>query len=181
VLAVAGESCERRRQRVHPVYEKLELLATRANQVWSWDITKSKGPVQWRVYHLYVILDIFSRYVVGWMVALREAAELAEQLIADTIANATRRLKVIDTLRNCAANYCTNSPGKNWEVYGPVGQYRCDLDLDRWRLHNVGHASVICARGSGFGVAERDLPIKYRAGGASGNGDRGCSAATSHY
>lgn len=86
VLAEAGESGERRRQRVHPVYEKPELLATRARQVWSWDITKLKGPVRWSVYHLYVILDIFSRYVVGWMVALREASELAEQLIADTIA-----------------------------------------------------------------------------------------------
>lgn len=86
VLAEAGESSERRRQRVHPVYEKPELLATRAGQVWSWDITKLKGPVRWSVYHLYVILDIFSRYVVGWMVALRETAELAEQLIADTIA-----------------------------------------------------------------------------------------------
>jgi putative transposase len=86
VLAAEGQNAERRSQRVHPVYEKPELLATRANQVWSWDITKIKGPVRWSVYHLYVILDIFSRYVVGWMVALREAAELAEQLIADTIA-----------------------------------------------------------------------------------------------
>jgi putative transposase len=86
VLAAAGQSLERRRQRVHPVYTKPELLATRPNAVWSWDITKLKGPVRWSVYHLYVILDIFSRYVVGWMVALREAAELAEQLIADTIA-----------------------------------------------------------------------------------------------
>jgi transposase InsO family protein len=56
-----------------------ELLATRPNAVWSWDISKLKGPVRWSVYHLYVILDIFSRYVVGWMVALREASELAEQ------------------------------------------------------------------------------------------------------
>jgi putative transposase len=86
LLAAEGETLERRRQRVHPHYEKPELLATRANQVWSWDITKLKGPVRWSVYHLYVILDIFSRYVVGWMVALREAAQLAEQLIAETIA-----------------------------------------------------------------------------------------------
>jgi putative transposase len=86
LLAAQGQSAERRRQRVHPVYEKPELLATRSNQVWSWDITKLKGAVRWSIYHLYVILDIFSRYVVGWMVALREAAELAEQLIADTIA-----------------------------------------------------------------------------------------------
>jgi putative transposase len=86
VLAAAGQNLERRRQREHPAYEKPELLATRPNAVWSWDITKLKGPVRWSVYHLYVILDIFSRYVVGWMVALREAAALAEQLIADTIA-----------------------------------------------------------------------------------------------
>ena len=86
LLAADGQNLERRRQRVHPHYEKPELLATRSNEVWSWDITKLKGPVRWCVYHLYVIIDIFSRYVVGWMVALREAAELAEQLIADTIA-----------------------------------------------------------------------------------------------
>ena len=86
LLAAEGQSLERRRQRMHPHYEKPELLATRPNAVWSWDITKLKGPVRWSVYHLYVILDIFSRYVVGWMVALREAAELAEQLIAETIA-----------------------------------------------------------------------------------------------
>lgn len=86
VLAAAGQNAERRSQRVHPVYEKPELLATRPREIWSWDITKLKGPVRWSVYHLYVIIDIFSRYVVGWMVALREAAELAEQLIADTIA-----------------------------------------------------------------------------------------------
>jgi len=75
LLAQAGQSLERRRQRIHPAYAKPELLATRPNAVWSWDITKLKGPVRWSVYHLYVILDIFSRYVVGWMVALREAAE----------------------------------------------------------------------------------------------------------
>ena len=86
LLAAQGQTLERRRQRVHPHYEKPELLATRPNAVWSWDISKLKGPVLWSVYHLYVILDIFSRYVVGWMVALREAAELAEQLIAETIA-----------------------------------------------------------------------------------------------
>lgn len=86
VLAAAGQNAERRSQRMHPVYEKPELLATRAREVWSWDITKLKGPVRWSVYHLYVIIDIFSRYVVGWMVALRESAELAEQLIADTIS-----------------------------------------------------------------------------------------------
>ena len=86
LLTQHGQSLERRAQRRHPAYEKPELLATRSNEVWSWDITKLKGPARWCVYHLYVIIDIFSRYVVGWMVALREAAELAEQLIAETIA-----------------------------------------------------------------------------------------------
>ena len=83
---LAGQSRERRNQRVHPAYAKPELLAVQPNEVWSWDITKLKGPVKWSCYHLYVILDIFSRYVVGWMIALREAAHLAEQLIADTAA-----------------------------------------------------------------------------------------------
>lgn len=77
---------ERRDQCRHPVYEKPELLAVAPNSVWSWDITKLKGPVKGTCFHLYVILDIFSRYVVGWMVAERETAELAEQLIADTTA-----------------------------------------------------------------------------------------------
>jgi len=77
---------ERRNQLVHPVYAKPELLAVQANEVWSWDITKLRGPGKWTCFHLYVILDIFSRYVVGWMVAPRETAELAEQLITDTIA-----------------------------------------------------------------------------------------------
>jgi putative transposase len=85
LLAADAQNLERRCLRVHPAYEKPELLAERPNAVWSWDITKVKGPVRWSVYHLYVILDIFSRYVVGWMVALRESAELAEQFIADTI------------------------------------------------------------------------------------------------
>ena len=86
LLARNDQARERRNQRTHPVYTKPELLATGPNQVWSWDITKIKGPVKWTYYHLYVILDIFSRYVVGWMIAPRESAQLAEQLIAQTVA-----------------------------------------------------------------------------------------------
>jgi len=86
LLAADGASRERRRQLTHPPYAKPELLATGPNEVWSWDITKLKGPVKRTCFHLYVILDIFSRYVVGWMIAARESAELAEQLIAETIA-----------------------------------------------------------------------------------------------
>ncbi len=81
ILASMGEARERRDQLRHPVYEKPELLATGPNHVWSWDITKLKGPVKWRHYCLYVILDIFSRYVVGWMIARRESSILAKRLI----------------------------------------------------------------------------------------------------
>jgi putative transposase len=77
---------ERRNQLRHPVYQKPELLATAPNQVWSWDITKLLGPTKWSYFYLYVILDIFSRYVVGWMVAQAEAAALAERLISETCA-----------------------------------------------------------------------------------------------
>ena len=86
LLNTHGQSRERRHQLIHPAYVKPELLATGPNEVWSWDITKLRGPLKWSYFHLYVILDIFSRYVVGWMIAPRESAELAEQLIADTIA-----------------------------------------------------------------------------------------------
>jgi putative transposase len=83
LLAAAQEVRERRNQLRH-VAPKPELLATRPNEVWSWDITKLLGPAKWTYYSLYVILDIFSRYVVGWMVAHQESAALAERLIAAT-------------------------------------------------------------------------------------------------
>ena len=72
---------ERRNQLSHPHYAKPELLATAPNQVWSWDITRLLGPKRWIYFYLYVLLDIFSRYVVGWMVAERENAALAARLI----------------------------------------------------------------------------------------------------
>ena len=84
LLRESREVRERRNQLRHPVYQKPELLATGPNQVWSWDITKLLGPVKWTYFYLYVILDIFSRYVVGWMVATRESAKLAERLIGET-------------------------------------------------------------------------------------------------
>jgi len=84
ILADAHEVRERRNQLRHPNYAKPELLATGPNQVWSWDITKLKGPVKWTYFYLYVMLDIFSRYVVGWMVAQRENAELAKRLIRES-------------------------------------------------------------------------------------------------
>jgi putative transposase len=86
ILDENGEVKERRNQLRHPVYHKPELLATAPNQVWSWDITKLLGPAKWTYFCLYVILDIFSRYVVGWMVAQGETAALAKRRIADTCA-----------------------------------------------------------------------------------------------
>jgi putative transposase len=68
LLAANGEVKERRNQLRHPNYQKPELLAEAPNEVWSWDITKLRGPAKWTYFYLYVILDIFSRYVVGWMV-----------------------------------------------------------------------------------------------------------------
>jgi putative transposase len=84
ILASEDEVRERRNQLRHPHYAKPELLATGPNQVWSWDITKLKGPMKWTYFYLYVMLDIFSRYVVGWMVAQRENAELAKRLIHES-------------------------------------------------------------------------------------------------
>jgi len=91
ILADAGEVRERRDQLRHPSYQKPELLATGPNQVWSWDITKLLGPVKWTYFYLYVLLDIFSRYVVGWMVAGMESATLAHRLIEESY----RRQKVV--------------------------------------------------------------------------------------
>ena len=82
ILADCGEVRERRDQCRRPAYTKPELLATGPNQVWSWDITKLRGPRKWTYYYLYVLLDIFSRYVVGWLLAPRESAVLAKELIA---------------------------------------------------------------------------------------------------
>jgi len=84
LLAANDEVRERRAVASHPVYTKPELLATSPNRLWSWDITKLKGPAKWTYYYLYVILDIFSRYVVGWMIARRESAALAKRLIDET-------------------------------------------------------------------------------------------------
>jgi len=85
-ILAAENGCvkERRRLVQRPHYTKPELLATKPNEVWSWDITKLKGPVKWTYFYLYVILDIFSRYVVGWMIAHREQDALAKRLIEDT-------------------------------------------------------------------------------------------------
>ena len=84
ILAANHPVKDRRNQRIHPRHAKPELVATAPNQVWSWDITRLLGPQTWTYYYLYVLLDLFSRYAVGWMVADRENAALARRLIEET-------------------------------------------------------------------------------------------------
>lgn len=84
LLAAQKAVRERREQRVHPVYARPELLAEAPNQLWSWDITKLKTTVKWTYVYLYVVLDVYSRYVVGWMLSTRESAALARELVEQT-------------------------------------------------------------------------------------------------
>jgi putative transposase len=84
LLAAQGEVRERRDRLVHPAYQRPELVATAPNQVWSWDLTKLRGPGKWLYFHLYVLLDLFSRFVVGWMLARQESGALARRLIEET-------------------------------------------------------------------------------------------------
>jgi putative transposase len=129
LLASHNQAGDRRRQRRHPVYTKPELLAIRPNEVWSWDISKLKGPVKWSHFHLYVILDIFSRYVVGWMIAYRETAELAEQLIAETID----KQNIVPGTLTLHADRGTSMRSKS------VAQLLVDLDVTK--THSRPHVS----------------------------------------
>ena len=129
VLRAVGECRERRAQRTHPAKKKPELLATRPNQVWSWDITKLRGPVRGVTYDLYVIIDIYSRYVVGWIVEERETGELAKQFIAATI----RRQSVRRDQLKLHADRGTSMTSKS------VAQLLVDLGVDR--SHSRPHVS----------------------------------------
>lgn len=129
LLAENGEAKERRDQAHHPVYERPELLATKPNQLWSWDITKLKGPAKWTYFHLYVILDVFSRYVVGWMVAPRESATLAERLIEETC----RRQKIEPAQLTLHADRGTSMKSK------PVAFLLADLGVTK--THSRPHVS----------------------------------------
>jgi len=129
LLAAEGLAGERRKQRVHTAYAKPELLAVRPNEVWSWDITKLKGPAKWTCFHLYVILDIFSRYVVGWMIAARESAALAEQIIADT----AHKQRIIPGTLTLHADRGSSMRSK------PVAALLVDLDISK--SHSRPHVS----------------------------------------
>jgi hypothetical protein len=98
-----------RKERHEAQREAPEVLAIEPNQVWGWDTTKLRGPIKWSYFHLYVILDIFSRYVVGWMIAPRETAELAKQLIADTVEKQN-----VDAGTPTEAPACAPSPSQRY-------------------------------------------------------------------
>jgi putative transposase len=129
ILEENGEVRERRDQLRHPQYQKPELLATGPNQVWSWDITKLLGPVKWTYFYLYVILDIFSRYVVGWMVAPGESAELAKRLIGET----SRKQNITPEQLTIHADRGTSMTSK------PVALLLADLGITK--THSRPHVS----------------------------------------
>lgn len=129
LLAASGESRERRRQRTHPAKKKPELLATRANQIWSWDITKLRSPTRGKYYELYVIIDIFSRYVVGWTVAAAETGELAR----DFIEGVYLEQRISEGELTLHADRGTSMTSK------PVSQLLIDLGVER--SHSRPHVS----------------------------------------
>ena len=86
LLRACGQSGERRRQATHPARSKPELHATKPGEVWTWDITKLRGPERGEYFDLYLTLDIYSRYVVGWTVAAREEADIAKPMLAEAVA-----------------------------------------------------------------------------------------------
>jgi putative transposase len=126
ILRTAGQSGERRRQATHPPRVKPELLATAPGQVWSWDITKLRGPERGVYYDLYVVLDIFSRYVVGWTVAAREDAQIATALLDEA-------MKTHGTPGSVHADRGTSMTSK------PVAQLLVDLGVAR--SHSRPHVS----------------------------------------
>jgi len=129
VLGENNQVRERRNQLRHPHYAPPELLATRPNQLWSWDITKLLGPAKWTYFYLYVILDVFSRYVVGWMVAHRETAALAERLIEETC----RRQQIAPGQLTIHADHGTSMTSK------PVALLLSDLGVTK--SHSRPHVS----------------------------------------
>jgi putative transposase len=129
ILAAHDEVRERRRIRRHPLYKKPELLATAPNQVWSWDITYLRGPHKWEHYPLYTVLDIYSRYVVGWMIAEVESSDLARQLIAAT----AKKQGILPAQLTLHADNGAPMRGK------PLSQLLIDLGITK--SHNRPHTS----------------------------------------
>jgi hypothetical protein len=128
-LAEHDKVRERRRLRRHPLYKKPELLATAPNQVWSWDIAYLRGPHKWEHYPLYTVLDIYSRYVVGWMIAEVESSDLVRQLIAATAQKHHIQPDQLTLHADNGAPMC----GK------PLSQWLVDLGITK--SHNRPHTS----------------------------------------
>ncbi len=145
LLRTEDEVRERRRQATHPATVKPELLATGPNQVWSWDITKLLGPQKWTYFHLYVVIDIFSRYVVGWLLASRETAELAERLLAETI----RKQNVVVDQLTIHADRGTSMASK------PVALLLADLGVTK------SHSRPHCSNDNPYSEAHFKT-LKYR-------------------
>jgi putative transposase len=145
ILREHGEVRERRRQATHPPKVKPELVATGPNQCWSWDITKLLGPKKWTYYHLYVIIDIYSRYVPGWLIAERESAALAERLLAETI---TKQHVERDQL-TIHADRGTSMASK------PVAMLLADLGVTK------SHSRPHCSNDNPFSEAQFKT-LKYR-------------------
>ncbi len=129
LLRLIGTSGDRRNQAAHPTRARPELMATKPGQVWSWDITKLRGPDRGVYYDLYVILDIYSRYVVGWTVAAREDAEIAKALISSAA-------RVHGAPASLHADRGTSMTSK------PVAQLLVDLGVAR--SHSRPHVSNDC-------------------------------------
>jgi putative transposase len=145
LLRSVGEVRERRRQATHPATVKPELLATGPNEVWSWDITKLLGPVKWTYFYLYVIIDIFSRYVPGWLLARRESAELAERLLADTV----RKQHILADRLTIHADRGTSMASK------PVALLLADLGVTK------SHSRPHCSNDNPYSEAQFKT-LKYR-------------------
>jgi putative transposase len=129
ILASQGEVRERRDQARRPAYARPELLATRSNELWSWDITKLLGPLKWTYFYLYVILDVFSRYIVGWMAAHQETAALAQRLIEETC----RKQQIVPTQLTLHADRGSSMKSK------PVALLLSDLGVTK--THSRPHVS----------------------------------------
>jgi putative transposase len=145
LLRAEGEVHERRRQATHPATVKPELMATGPDQIWSWDITKLHGPEKWTYFHLYVIIDIFSRYVPGWLLATRETAALAERLLAETI----RKHKVAVDQLTIHADRGTSMASK------PVALLLADLGVTK------SHSRPHCSNDNPYSEAHFKT-LKYR-------------------
>ncbi len=145
VLRAEDEVRERRRQATHPARVKPELVATGPNAIWSWDITKLLGPEKWTYFHLYVIIDLYSRYVTGWLLAKRETAELAERLLAETI----RKQNVVADRLTIHADRGTSMASK------PVALLLADLGVTK------SHSRPHCSNDNPYSEAQFKT-LKYR-------------------